>query len=188
MIETKTVYFENPGAENTDHVLHIAGDRAKELGLRAIIIASRTGDTAVKAVQMLKDFHLVTVSHSCGFDEPDVQKFTGENKKILESNGCTILTMTHVFAGINRAMRDHFNTFVTGDVISNTLRVFGQGMKVACEIAMMAADGGLVRTDEDVVSIAGTRHGVDTAVLLKPVNTHHFFNLKVREILCKPRF
>ena len=53
---------------------------------------------------------------------------------------------------------------------------------------MMAADGGLVRTDEDVISIAGTHEGIDTAIVLKPVNVHNFFDLKVREILCKPHF
>jgi len=60
-------------------------------------------------------------------------------------------------------------------------------MKVACEIALMAADAGLVRTDEDVISIAGTGRGADTAVVLRPVNTRNFFDLKVKEILCKPR-
>jgi len=53
---------------------------------------------------------------------------------------------------------------------------------------MMAADGGLVPTDEDAISIAGTGRGADTAVVLKPVNSHNFFDLKIREILCKPHF
>ena len=77
-------------------------------------------------------------------------------------------------------------TYTIGDIIANTLYIFGQGMKVACEIALMAADSGLVRTDEDVISIAGTGHGADTALVLSPVNTHNFFDLKVKEILCKP--
>jgi len=75
-----------------------------------------------------------------------------------------------------------------GDVIANTLRIFGQGMKVVTEIALMAADAGLVRTDEDVIAIAGTGRGADTAVVLKPVNTEDFFDLRVKEILCKPHF
>ena len=80
---------------------------------------------------------------------------------------------------------------VLGEIIADTLRIFGHGMKVACEITMMAADGGLVRTDEDVIAIAGTGgegRGADTAIVLKPVNSHDFFDLKVKEILCKPRF
>ncbi len=51
----------------------------------------------------------------------------------------------------------------------------------------MAADAGLIRTDEDVIAIAGTRDGADTAILLQPVNSQNFFELKIKEILCKPR-
>ena len=75
-----------------------------------------------------------------------------------------------------------------GDIIANTLRIFGQGMKVVCEITLMAADSGLARTDEDVIAIAGSSRGADTAVVLAPVNSQDFFDLKVKEILCKPHF
>ena len=75
-----------------------------------------------------------------------------------------------------------------GDVIAQTLRTFGQGMKVALEIAAMAADAGLVRVDEDIISVGGTRRGADTAVLLKPSYVHRFFETRVKEILCKPHF
>jgi hypothetical protein len=74
------------------------------------------------------------------------------------------------------------------EVVANTLRMFGQGMKVVCEITLMAADAGLVRTDEDIIVIGGTGRGADTAVVLKPVNSEDFFDLKVKEILCKPLF
>jgi hypothetical protein len=60
-------------------------------------------------------------------------------------------------------------------------------MKVACEIAAMAADAGLVRTDEEIIAIGGTGRGADTAVVIQPEYTHRFFNLKVKEIICKPR-
>jgi hypothetical protein len=76
--------------------------------------------------------------------------------------------------------------FLLGDVIANTLRVLGQGMKVVCEIALMAADAGLVRTDEDIIVISGSGRGADTVVVLKPVTSTDFFDLKVQEILCKP--
>ena len=84
-------------------------------------------------------------------------------------------------------MRSRYNTFVLGEIIADTLRIFGQGVKVVCEITAMAADSGLVRTDEDIIAIAGSGRGADTAVVLRPANTHDFFDLKVREILCKPR-
>ena len=51
---------------------------------------------------------------------------------------------------------------------------------------------GLVRADEEVISIAGTGTGTgkeaNTAVVLTPVNSHRFFDLKVKEIICKPHF
>jgi len=92
----------------------------------------------------------------------------------------------HLFAGISRAVRDKFNTYLIGDLTARTLKVFGDGMKVVIEISVMAADTGLVRTDEEVIAIAGTGHGADTAVVLTPVNSQNFFDLKVKEILCKP--
>jgi len=53
-------------------------------------------------------------------------------------------------------------------------------MKVVCEMALMAADAGLARTDEDVICIAGSGRGADTAVVLRPVNLIDFFDLKIR--------
>ena len=52
---------------------------------------------------------------------------------------------------------------------------------------LMAADSGLVRTGEDAISIGGTGHGADTVLVLRPANSHNFFDLKIKEILCKPR-
>lgn len=60
-------------------------------------------------------------------------------------------------------------------------------MKVGCEITLMAADAGFINTEKDAISISGTGRGADTALVLKPANTQSFFDLKVKEILCKPR-
>jgi hypothetical protein len=58
---------------------------------------------------------------------------------------------------------------------------------VAVEIALMAADAGLVIPQEEVIALGGSDRGVDTALVLKPAHTHAFFDLQVLEILCKPR-
>lgn len=187
-MDGKTVYFEKAGLENTDKTLSVAKQRADELGIKTVLVASTRGDTAVKAVKILKGLRVIAVSHSAGFKEPNTQEFTDENRKIFERKGGIILTTTHTFAGVSRAMRLKFSTYVIGDIVASSLRVLGEGMKVVCEIAMMAADSGVVRTDEDVICIAGTGRGADTAVVLTPVNSQHFFSLKVKEILCKPHF
>ena len=186
-MELKTVYFKNTGIENTEATLQIVRQRASELGIKNIVIASNTGNSAVKAIDMLEGLRVIVVTHVTGFREPNIQEFTDENRKAIESKGGAIITAAHAFAGLSTATRNKYQMPGLGIVIADTLRIFGQGVKVACEIALMAADAGLVRTDEDVISIGGTSHGSDTAIVITPVNTHRFFELKVREILCKPR-
>jgi hypothetical protein len=187
-MESKTVYFDRPGFENTEQVFRIARQRAEELGIKTVVVASTRGDTAVRAVAALQGLRVIIVTHSAGFREPNSQEFTEENRKIVEAKGGIVFTATHVFLGVSRAVRNKTNTTALGDLIADVLRIFGDGLKVICEIAMMAADGGLVRTDEEVIAIAGTGKGADTAAVLTPVNSHHFFSLRVKEILCKPRF
>ena len=187
-MDGRITYFEKAGPENTEATLRMAKQRAGELGIKKILIASTTGSAAVKAVDILKGLKVIFVSHSTGFKEPNVQRFTEENRKIVESKGGIILTATHTFAGLSRALRNKTNTAAIGDVVAETLRIFGHGTKVACEISMMAADAGLVRTDEDVISVGGTSRGCDTALVLVPVTAQNFFDLRIKEILCKPHF
>ncbi|MFC1913009.1 pyruvate kinase alpha/beta domain-containing protein [Chloroflexota bacterium] len=187
-MELKTVYFDNPGRQNTAEVLRIARQRAAELGIEKIVVASTRGDTAVQAVDVLQGSKVIAVSHVTGFHEPNTQTFTGKNRKLIESKGGIIVTAAHAFAGLSRALRHKHNMYVLGEIVADTLRVFGHGTKVACEVTMMAADCGLVSSGEDVIAIGGTGLGADTALVIKAANTHRFFDLKVQEILCKPRF
>jgi hypothetical protein len=186
-MELKTVYFEKPGRGNTEETLSVAKQRAEELGIKTIVVASTVGDTAVRALEVFKKSRVIVVTHVTGMRQPDVQEFAEENRKKVEAKGGTILTTTHSLGGLSRAIRNKYNTYVLGEIIADVLRIFGQGIKVVCEIAMMAADSGLVRTDEDIIAIAGSGRGADTAVVMKPANTHNFFDLKIKEILCKPR-
>jgi hypothetical protein len=185
-MEAKIVYFDEPGRKNTDQVLRLAKRRAKELGIKTVLVASTSGDTALKAMEVFKGARIVVVSHFTGMREPNTQEFTEENRQKVISAGGIVLTATHTFSGLGRAMRKKFKMYLFEEVVANTLRLFGQGMKVVCEITLMAADAGLVRTDEDIIVIGGTSRGADTAVVLRPVNSEDFFDLKVNEILCKP--
>jgi len=186
--EGKIVYFQAPGPENTQDVFRIAKARAEQLGIKNILVASTTGDTGAKATEFFKGTRVIVVSHFTGFRGPNTQELHEENRQNVERNGGVILTAPHAFSGLSRAMRKKFNMYLFEEVVANTLRIFGQGMKVACEITLMAADAGLVRTDEDVIAMGGTGKGVDTAVVLSPINSQDFFDLRVKEILCKPHF
>ena len=186
-ITCRTVYFENPGPENIEETLKLAKARAEELGIKNVVVSSATGETGVKASKVFKGYNLVVVTHVSGFTKPDVQQLIPENRSIIENNGAKILTTAHAFGTLGRAVTKKFGTIQVDGIVSAVLRLFGQGVKVACEIACMAADAGLIRTDEEAIMLGGTGSGVDTAVVLKPSNTHAFFDLAIKEIVCKPR-
>lgn len=187
MRERKIVYFDGAGPANTETTFSLARERALALGIQDILVASTDGGTGARAASYFNGFRVVVVSHSVGFRRANEQEMTEENRKVIEAAGATILTCLHPFGGIGRAIRLKYATFSVEEIIPNVLRLFGQGVKVAVEIALMAADAGLVRTGEEVISVAGTDHGADTAAVITPVNTQRFFDLRVREIICKPR-
>ena len=187
-MEGKTVYFEEPGTGNTDETLRIARARADEMGINTIIVATTGGDTALKAVDVFKGMKVIAVTHSTGMREPNYQEVPDDVRQQIEDKGGIVLTTNHAFMGISAAVRKKFSTYLVGDIVASSLRIFGAGTKVACEVSMMAADAGLVRTDEDAIAIGGTHRGADTALVLKPVNTTDFFDMQVREFLCKPHF
>jgi hypothetical protein len=183
----KTVYFEKPGPENTEETLKLAKERADELGIRNIIVSSSTGETGAKASKLFKGYNLIVVSHVTGFRKPDFQEFLPKNRTTIQNNGAKTLTTAHAFGTLGRAVKNKFGTIQVDEIVSNVLRLFSQGVKVACEISCMAADAGLIGTGEEAVAVGGTKGGVDTAIVLKPTNTHAFFDLKIKEIVCKPR-
>lgn len=170
----------------SQEIFEIVKKRAEELKIKSIVVASTQGKTGVKVTQIFKGFNVVVVTHSAGFAGKDAQELTPENRDLIIKAGGKILTTTHAFGGVGRAVRRKFNTYQTDEIIANTLRIFGQGTKVAIEIAMMAADSGLISVKEDVISIGGTGQGSDTALVLQAANVQDFFDVKVREIICKP--
>jgi hypothetical protein len=208
-MESRTIYFEKIGDANTDAVLTAARQRAKELDIKKVIVASSRGVTAVKAVETFEGLKVVVVGHEYGHIEPNTTDFLDENRRIVESKGGIILAGIHGFGGVDNSFRARpamrsgpppaggpaggpppgmpAPMPVPGEIIARTLSVFGRGMKVAAEITIMAADAGLVRTDEEVIAIAGSSRGADTAVVIQPANAARFFEIKIKEIICKPR-
>jgi len=167
-------------------LLNMVKKRAEELGVKTILVASTTGETGAKVAESFSDYNVVVVTHSTGFVAPDVQELKTENRERILKAGGKILTTTHAFGGLGRAVRRKFGTYQSDEIVANTLRIFGQGVKVAVEIAIMAADSGLLSVKEDAISIGGSGGGADTALVLRPANVQDFFDVKVHEIICKP--
>jgi hypothetical protein len=185
-IAAPCVYFTQRGPETTARTLELARARAEQLGIRKVLVATTGGATGVRAAQTLRDLEVIVVSHSTGFPAPDIQELTPENRAAIEAAGARLLTCQHAFGGVGRAVRKKLGTYEIEEIIAFTLRTFCEGIKVAAEMTLMAADAGLVRTDEPLIAIAGTGRGADTAAILKPANAQAFFDLRFLEIICMP--
>ncbi len=186
-VERKTLYFLKEGETNTEDVLKVVKAYAESAGVNHIVIASTTGRTGVKASEYFKNFNTIVVTHHAGFAEPGIQELTENNRLAILKNGAHVLTATHALSSVERAVRKEFGTLQPLELIANTLRRFGEGTKVCVEITLMAADAGLVPTDRDVIAIAGSTSGADTALLIRPANASRFFDLKIKEMIAKPR-
>ncbi len=187
MSKVETVYFSEPGRVNSREALLLAKLRADQLEIRDVIVASYTGETGALAAEIFKGYNLVVVAGMVGYLEPNQDRLKPEYRKAIEDNGGKILRACHSFGGLGRAVNRKFNAIQVDEVIAHVLRLFGAGVKVACECACMAADAGLIRTDREVISLGGNGTGADTAVVILPSNTHRFFDTRIREIVCKPR-
>ncbi len=187
MSEKKSIiYFSEKGEINTDMTLRLAKKRAEALDLKNIVVASTRGVTGLKAVNVFKGYNVIVVPHVTGLRKPGVQELTNELAEKIRAEGGKIVIATHTFLGVSRAIQAKFNTVYPTGIIAQTLRMLCQGMKVVVEITAMATDAGKIPIDTDVIAIAGSGRGADTAVVIKPANSHQIFDMIIREIIAKP--
>ncbi|MCK4250584.1 hypothetical protein KAX97_04025 [candidate division WOR-3 bacterium] len=180
-------YWDKPGKQNTNKTINLALKRARQLKIKNIVIASCSGKTTKNLLKKGKNIRIISVTHQAGFYKPGTIEMDKKTKKILERNGVIVYTGTHFFGGIGRAIRLKFGGLEVEELAANTLRIFGQGVKVAVEITIMALDAGLIPYNKEIVSIGGTGVGADTAIVCLPKHGKDFFSFEVREIICKPR-
>jgi hypothetical protein len=178
--------FPTVGKTNTAETISLAFSRARELGINDIVVATTSGRTGVEVAERFKGAHIVAVTHSTGFSAPGVQELDLAHVDKMKAWQVDVLTTTHAFGGVGRAIRRKFKTYQVDEVIAQTLRIFGEGTKVAIEITLMAADAGLIPINKDIIAFGGTSSGTDTALVLRAAHAQDFFDIKVREIICKP--
>jgi uncharacterized protein len=184
-MERKILYFEQAGQGNTEATLTVARDRARELGIRNIVMASSHGGTARAALRLFagSGIKLIAVTICAGYTA-DGWTMEPETRRELEAAGVTVLTGIHA---LGDDVSGAFEPASANNVVAQTLYRFCQGMKVCVEVALMASDAGLIPPDEEAIAIAGTSDGADTAIVLTPSYPRKFKQLKVHEILAMPR-
>jgi hypothetical protein len=183
-------YFEKIGKDNSAACLEIVKKAIATNGYKHIVVATTCGDTGLifsEAFKNRPDINLVAVTHSSGFKEPNTLEISPETIAKIKDNGAKIYTGTILTHSIETALAAKFSGVYPTTLIAQTLRIFGEGTKVCCEIAMMAVDGGLIPEGQDVITVAGTGRGADTVIIIKAAASKRFFDLKVQEILAKPR-
>jgi hypothetical protein len=201
-LKRTTVYFEKPGKENTEETLKIALEAARERGIDTVLVSSTTGWTALEALRVFDGsrIKLVVVTHQTGYRGPGVQMMPVETREKLEEAGVVVYTGTDVLTGsidvgVSRQRPEKTDPLEArlpyivppvSTIVANTLRMFSQGVKVCAEIAMMAADAGLVAVDKSVITVAGSHSGADTAMVVTPSTSNRIRDMKFNEILAKP--
>ena len=174
-------YFDSADPHNTDDVLSLAFDYATSNGIAKVIVASTTGETALKALPLAADagVRLIIVGHQYDFTG-DGWEMPPELQDKLRAGGATVY-----FGTMPLAVFRNLGGGSLG-VVADTLRFFCQGMKVAVEMSFMCADAGLVTPDEEVVTVSGSHVGADTVTVIKPSTTKEFFLLRIQRVLAKP--
>jgi uncharacterized protein len=179
-MESKIVYFEQPGPENTAAVFDLVDEAMAEEGITKVLVASTRGDTARYAMDRYrgKGVRLIILPHQYGTREE--QRFPRELVERAEREGHVVHFGTMLFA-----MGRLFG-FSAGGAVADFLRVFCQGFKVCVELVLMVGDAGLVALGEKVVVVSGTGRGADTAMIATGADTCHLKQMHVSRILCKP--
>ena len=190
-MESSVMYLDSPGKKNTDKVLEVVANRVRKGGLTHVVVASDSGETGMKAVSALKGTgaRVVVVTCHCGSEKEGVCEMSNKMEEELLKAGAKVVRATHALSGVERSINKKVGGSSRVETIAEALRaLFGQGMKVAVEITVMAADNGAIPCGElEIVSIGGTGTGADTAIIVRPAHSNGFFNMQVREILAIPR-
>ncbi|MBS7646346.1 MAG: pyruvate kinase alpha/beta domain-containing protein [Candidatus Bathyarchaeia archaeon] len=188
--EEKIVYFESGGKHNTETTLKLVKERAEKRAIKNIVLASITGFSAEKALEIFKDSNVkLTVIGIRGPKFPEFPKTLQDKLKQLGHNFCYASDFQYEYP----------------EQVQDTLRRFGEGLKVCVEVALVAADAGYIKPGEEIIAVGGTGMlgyekggGVDTAIVMEALKSKDFLQLesifgmkenrrKIREIICKPR-
>lgn len=194
--------FGEPGPQNTASALDAARRRAEALGLRVVVVASDTGETASRALATFGEgFEVLAVTNPAGMRLP-VSKLHDYLPRFHEHRqGLVDRGVAHVQASMTDAAMDEIRdaggrasridwrelaAFMKGGV-SGVDRI-GVAVRVALTVAAWAVVDGAVPPGAEVLAIAGTGFGgggADTAIVVRTAKAWRDF--RVLETICRPR-
>lgn len=171
------------------NILNKAVAIAKERNLD-ICLASTTGNTAQSVLNIISEINytgrLVVVTTACGSHGKGIIDMSNDIRKELTSKGAYVVTAAHALSGCERGLTKKYSGVYPVEIIADSLRMLGQGVKVCVEISLMANDAGLLKTDKPVVCIAGSGEGADTICIITPAYSATVLDTVINEIIEKP--
>lgn len=187
-VEGTIFYFKEKGAGNTEKTLDIALACCREREIGKIVVASSTGKTAMRLGEKAGGgMEIIAVSYGAGSRFVEEVREFNKNMDTLHERGIKYVRGILALSGTERSFQNKYGSgLLPLNIVADTLRMFSQGIKVCVEVAVMAAEHGFITPEEDVVVVAGSGHGSDTAVVLKPAYAARMFDIRFRSILCMP--
>jgi len=187
----ETFYFDVHGEVNTRKTVELAYERAALLGINKAVVASETGLSALEALKVFKDRGVIVVSSAAGtrvegtaigdlrIGLPD----DGIHRRLLEG-GAKVVRGTDPFWNLSA----HTRLVDIGKLGMMFLKTITSGLHVCMTAVLEATDAGYLETGEEVVAMAGSWVGLDTAIVARAANSVRFFDeFEVLELICKPR-
>jgi len=211
------IVFERPGPVNTDRLIELAVNSS--VNCNYIVVASITGDSALKVAKLVRDKKVVSVTCPQGMywevnkmdsgpfsDVPELREIrdswmekgyqrvpmdTDKDKiKALCDYNVTIVKGTIPFFGPSFSMRLHINHTNSLDIVAKTLEMISTGTLVCLETVLMAVDASAIPEGEEVLALAGTERGLDTAWIIRSCCSANLFHpekgARLVELLAKP--
>jgi uncharacterized protein len=195
--------FDRPGPVNTDEVIDIVEKFSSPY--KHVVVASITGDSALKLAARIKNKNIVCVTCPQGMnwevdgmaagpfaEVPELRLirdswvFQGLKtvpmnipdgiRSRLESSGVSIIRGTIPLFGPSLSLRLHLNQTNSLDIIAKSLELISTGTLVGMECVMMAVDAGIVPENEKILALAGTERGLDTAWIVRSCASANLFH------------
>ena len=174
-VKKTTTYFDQRGVSNTEEVCRIVADRVKEGDIEAVCVATSTGSTALA---MAKAVSRAVPVYAVNFQKATWDKHSAPdpaNQKQAEELGAVFMP-DEPTANYVREVPGHS---------ADSLRLLGQGMKVAVEVVMQSVDVGHIKAGARVIGVGGSSRGADVAIVAKAAGSNELSRLWVGEILAK---
>ena len=209
--------FERPGPVNTDEVIEIVKAVSSRYG--HIVVASITGDSALKVAESITDKEVICVTCPQGMSW-EVDRMHGgpfatipelaqirsawaeqgltrvsmgiaqANRQKLDNLKVKIVQGTIPFFGPSFSIRVHLRHITGLDLMAKTLELISTGTLVCLECVLMSVDAGVIPESQEVLALAGTERGLDTAWVIRSSASANLFHpskgVRFVELLAKP--